>query len=111
MERRTGRIVEILEELIQLRLIAQGQNQDKAHGLCRGEIRDELRLPAEGYFAHLSRQRRHLRLAFAHEEEESQTQERMQSAQNEHSVAFHWRVHTLPLLTLNLLELPKIGGS
>ena len=52
-----GRIVELLQEIIQLCLIAQRQNNVDAHRLRCGKPLDELRLPVDSHFTHMTSQK------------------------------------------------------
>ena len=56
--RRTGRVVDFLQEVIQPCLVADGQSKDKTHGLGCGKRPDVLRLPIDRCFTHMMRQQR-----------------------------------------------------
>jgi len=56
--RRVRGIVQILQRLIHLRLVSQGQNQIEAHRLRFGHPVQELRLSAGNFLARVARQRR-----------------------------------------------------
>ena len=51
-----GRIVELLQEIFQLWLVAQRQNYIEMHGLICGKLADEFGLSVEDRFAHMTSQ-------------------------------------------------------
>ena len=53
--RRTGRIVEFLQECFQRCLVAQRENEDKPHRLHWGKVPDGPRLPIQSHVTHMKR--------------------------------------------------------
>jgi hypothetical protein len=57
MKGSTGRVVNILQEVIETSLVANRQSQNNTHGLGRGKMPNHWRLPIAGDFARMTRQK------------------------------------------------------